>query len=84
MVKIFALLAAFACIMNLLFQIDDKNHWMRHTKEWIFDRLGLCNHFTSIRYEEEYNKEGEPFFHHTYRIYYCSRCGKIFKREQLQ
>ena len=57
---------------------------MRHTKEWIFDLLGLCNHHIAIRFEEEYNKEGEPFFHHTYRIYYCSKCGKEFKREQLQ
>jgi len=41
-------------------------------------------HFPLIRYEEEYSKEGEPYFHHTYRITYCSDCGKVLKREQLQ
>lgn len=45
---------------------------------------GNCKHFPLIRYEEEYSKEGEPYYHHTYRITYCDKCGKILKKEQLQ
>lgn len=53
-------------------------------KKWIYSKLGLCNHVKTIVYAEEYSKEGEPYFHHTYRITKCADCGKIFSIEQMQ
>lgn len=47
-------------------------------------KLKKCKHFPLICYEEEYSKEGEYYYHHTWRITYCGKCYKILKNEQLQ
>jgi len=83
-IKVFVAISIIVIFISLLFQIDEKNGWMNSFKRWIRSKLGLCNHFKEIVYEEEYSKEGEPYYHHTYRITRCVHCGKIFRREQLQ
>jgi len=82
--KIIAIIGIIAVVLWFALAIDEKNFWMSDFKRWIRKRLGLCNHFRAIRFEEEYSKEGEPYYHHTYRITYCKECGKEFRREQLQ
>lgn len=82
--KIIAILGIIGLIGWFALEVDEKTFWMSKVKRWFRSKLGLCNHFRAIRFEEEYSKEGEPFYHHTYRITYCKECGKIFRREQLQ
>ena len=82
--KVIAVLGIIGIIMWFLISIDENTNWYGRLKFWLRKKLGLCNHFKEIVFEEEYSKEGEPFYHHTYRITRCANCGKVFKREQLQ
>ena len=82
--KIFVIIGIIALVCWMALEVDETTGWMNKVKYWIRERLGLCNHFKKIVFEEEYNKEGEPFYHHTYRITKCDKCGKEFDREQLQ
>ena len=82
--KIIAILGLAAVVICFSILIDEKNGWIDKTKRWIRSKLGLCNHLKHIRYEDEYSKPDEPYFHHTYKITYCVLCGKIFSREKMQ
>lgn len=83
-VQFFGLITAITILVNLFFDpLWDFGKWVYHK---ICDLFGICYHpyGKKIDYEEEYNKEGEPFYHHTWRKTYCPKCGKVFRRDQLQ
>ena len=82
--KLFATIALLAIFALFIMELDDWYGWSSKVKYWIREKLGLCNHCEEIVFEEEYSKEGEPYYHHTYKITRCKNCGKEFDREQLQ
>lgn len=82
--KVFVIIVLLAIFALLIMELDDWYGWSSKVKYWIREKLGLCNHVKRIVFEEEYSKEGEPFYHHTYKITKCDKCGKEFDREQLQ
>jgi hypothetical protein len=42
----------------------------------------FCKHRYEIRYDERYDLGDEK--HHTFRVTYCRKCGKIKSIEQMQ
>ena len=82
--KIIAIIGIIALVCWMALEVDSTTGWIDKFIYLIRERLGFCNHIKRIIFEEEYNKEGEPFYHHTYKITKCDKCGKEFNREQLQ